>query len=160
MNDILVGVAGNDSAGSEAGAVYLVLGASLSTSGSLADADTVFYGAAEGDELGYAVSGVNDVDFDGFDDVLITAPMNDRGAADAGAVYLFFGQTLRAGTATYDLAEPVYDYRITGQTSSDHFGTSACGPGDVDGDGFSDLLIGAHLNGAYGGAYLALSPGE
>jgi len=161
LDDFMVGASGNDDAGAEAGAAYLLLGSSLSTSMSLASADSIFTGAAEGDLLGHVVAGVGDVDFDGFGDALIGAPYHDMGGEDAGASYLLLGATLRAGTASYDLADTVFDYQFMGDTTSNYAGWAAGTAGDVNGDGYSDLLFGAYgYNGQYGRTYLALSPGE
>jgi len=161
LDDFMVGASGNDDAGAEAGAAYLLLGSSLSTSMSLASADSVFTGAAEGDMLGHVVAGVGDVDFDGFGDALIGAPYHDMGGEDAGASYLLLGATLRAGTASYDMADTVFDYQFMGDTDDNYAGWAAGTAGDVNGDGYSDLLFGAYgYSSENGRAYLALSPGE
>ncbi len=161
LDDFMVGASGNDDAGADAGKAYLVLGSSLAASMSLSGADSSFTGAEEGDLLGHVVAGAGDVDFDGFGDALIGAPGRDLGGEDAGTTYLLFGQTLRSGTATYDMSDTVFDYAFMGDDDDNYAGWAAGTAGDVDGDGYSDLLIGAYgYSGESGRAYLAFSPGE
>ncbi len=161
LDDFMVGASGNDDAGADAGKAYLVLGSSLAASMSLSGADSSFTGAEEGDLLGHVVAGAGDVDFDGFGDALIGAPGRDLGGEDAGTTYLLFGQTLRSGTATYDMSDTVFDYAFMGDDDDNYAGWAAGTAGDVDGDGYSDLLIGAYgYSSEAGRAYLAFSPGE
>lgn len=73
------------------GAVYLVRGDRSGTM-PLTNSDTIFVGNAAGDLLGTAVSGAQDVNGDGLNDILIGAPGSDTSADNAGAAYLFLGQ--------------------------------------------------------------------
>ena len=90
LADLLVGAFGKDKDGWGAGAAYLVLGP-VSGDISLADADAIFYGDDAYTWGGFAVAGVGDSNGDGFDDLLISAPLSDLGGERAGAVYLFLG---------------------------------------------------------------------
>jgi len=82
------------------------------------------------------VSGAGDVDRDGYDDVIVGAPMNDSAGTDAGSAYIFFGGK--------DMdSDP--DVTFTGAAAGDNFGTSVAGAGDVNGDGYDDVLIGANM---------------
>ncbi|MFQ6092314.1 MAG: M6 family metalloprotease domain-containing protein, partial [bacterium] len=97
-----------------------------------------FTGEAAYDELGYSVSGAGDVNGDGFDDLIVGAPLNDAGGPDAGRAYLYSGTT---GALLYTLP---------GGGPGDHFGWSVSGAGDVNDDGYADLIVGAPLNDAGG----------
>ncbi|NOY24801.1 MAG: hypothetical protein GXP62_02920 [Oligoflexia bacterium] len=138
FDDVLVGAPGNTDAGDWAGAAYLQLGETGPASASLADADAVCTGEASGHEAGYAVSGAGDVNGDGYDDLLIGAIGNDDSGTWAGAAYLVLGS---ASPASRSLADADAEY--TGEASGDRAGYSVSGPGDVDGDGYDDMLVGA-----------------
>ena len=159
-DDILLGVYLNDDGGDGAGKAYLFLGASLGgdTTIDLADADYSFVGEAEGDYAGISVSSAGDVDGDGLDDILIGAFINDDGGKDSGKAYLILSASL-GDEATTDLAYA--DYSLIGENAGDRAGSGVANAGDVNGDGRSDILVGAYLNsevGLYTGkAYLILS---
>jgi hypothetical protein len=76
LDDLLVGAAGNDEAGTDAGQVYLLFGqpSGWVTDVHLSLADASFHGEAAGDRGGRSVAGIGDVDGDGLDDLLIGAP--------------------------------------------------------------------------------------
>ena len=90
LGDLLVGALGNNDGGSGAGQVYLILGASLGSTGwiDLSLADHSFVGENSSDKAGQSVSNAGDVDGDGLDDILVGADQNDDGGGAAGKVYL------------------------------------------------------------------------
>jgi hypothetical protein len=87
--DVVVGSGYNDAGATNAGALYLVRGP---ISGTSSVADAAGKVAANGAEDRARVRGVGDIDNDGFDDIMLGAQNNDTAGADAGAVYLFYGQ--------------------------------------------------------------------
>ena len=122
---------------------------------SLGTAQARLIGVNASDGAGFAVAGAGDVNNDGFDDLLVSAPGDDEGGTDAGAVYLIHGPV----DGDVDLA--AFDAKLIGEAAED--GVSAvAGPGDVNGDGFDDILVGAFGNDAAGdaagAAYLVLGP--
>jgi hypothetical protein len=144
FDDILIGAPGADHNGrTDSGSAYLVFGGdpdpvdlqSLGTRGYRID------GAKKYDRVGRAVAGAGDVNADGYDDLLIGAwRANTNGVRDTGATYVIFGGC----TTAVDLAD-VGDrgLRITGAAKGDYSGQSVAGAGDVNADGYDDLLIGA-----------------
>jgi hypothetical protein len=128
--EILVGSA---SASGGDGGAWLVTGADLVSSAqvSVNDASWMFLG--EGDGFGSAVLDAGDVDGDGASDVLVSAP--DGG----GTVYLFSSASLGASDV---LMASEADASWLG-TPGSVLGTSMVSMGDVDGDGLSDLALGA-----------------
>jgi hypothetical protein len=90
--DLLVGDDGNDTAGSNAGAVWIFPGAgALSGALTAADAGGALWGAAAGDALGSGLAAGADLTGDGQDDVLVGAAGSSAGASGGGAVYLLDG---------------------------------------------------------------------
>ncbi len=158
-DDILIGAEGNDSGGTNSGAAYLVLGSANPPSGGLAGA--IRYSGESGwDSAGFAVAGVGDVNGDDYSDMLIGADRNDGSGSNAGAVFLILGSPLPQGGSLGGSGGDTI-YRYTGESGSDHAGGSVGGAGDVNGDGYSDILVGAedHDSGGAdaGAAYLILS---
>ena len=127
------------------GAAYLVLGP-VSGDIDLADADATLIGEHPALFACGSVSGAGDVDADGFDDLLIGASMADGSAPESGVAYLVLGPV----SGEFDLASA--DARLLGEVSGDWMGGSVSGAGDVDGDGFADLLVGAY-NSSAGGSF-------
>jgi hypothetical protein len=145
LADILVGAQAESSAGAGTGAAYLVLGP-CSASGDLGSlAHAKLTGESTWDYAGYAVAGPGDVDGDGLDDLLVSARWEDSGGSSSGAVYLVLGGV--SGTSSLSGASA----KLTGSTANEMVGSDVAGAGDLDGDGFADLLLGGE-GGAYGGS--------
>jgi len=107
----------------------------------VADADLTMLGEAAGDTAAQGdpgVAGVGDLNGDGIADLAVSAMRNDNVAVDAGAVYILLGATGHAGVESLGLA----DAKLTGEAANDFAGRSLSG-GDLDGDGFDDLVLSA-----------------
>ncbi len=126
--DLLVGADLADPAGRlNAGSAYLFSGSTFSLL-------KRFDGQAAGDSFGTSVAGVGDVNGDGTPDLLVGAPAaSPGGVAGAGSAYLYSG------------ADDSLLHRFDGGAVAGDFGWSLAGAGDVNGDGSSDLLVGADL---------------
>src|SRR4028119_2192832 len=102
-------------------------------------------GIAAYDESGRSVSSAGDVNGDGFDDLIIGAFLADpNGISYAGQSYVVFGSNSGFGA---DLNLSTLDgsngFAINGIAANDLSGRSVSSAGDVNGDGFDDLIIGA-----------------
>jgi hypothetical protein len=151
--DILLGASLNDSTGTNAGRAYLFYGPVAGVIDA-STADASFDGEHAGDSAGNAVSYAGDVDQDGADDILIGAHEHDDPVSNAGAAYLYYGPVYG------DLDLSTADAKLVGEEQGDGAGRSVSAAGDVNGDGYDDLLVGAydqHTDGP-GSAYLIHGP--
>jgi len=93
----------------------------------------------EGDQAGAAfgcsVASAGDVNRDGFSDVIVGACNFDVGAGDEGRVFVYHGSPTGLGTTPAWTAD--------GAQQGESFGSAVATAGDVDGDGFSDVIVGA-----------------
>ena len=147
--DILIGARfgdGPDDSREDAGEAYVIMGSpNMPASIDIAagEQDLTIWGASPGGNLGFYAA-ADDVNDDGIDDILVSAPFADASegpGADRGAVYILFGR--RSGLpATVDLAQTAADVTLVGAGSNSYFGDSLA-TGDVNGDGISDVMIGA-----------------
>jgi hypothetical protein len=153
IDDILIGAY----LGGLGGETYVVFGKNTATEGDFAatlDLGTLdgtngfaLSGIEAGDWFGISVSSAGDVNGDGVDDILIGASKGGTG----GEVYVVFGKdtTNDDFAANLDLAtlDGTNGFTIEAIDPADNTGWSVSSAGDVDGDGFDDILVGG-LNGA------------
>ncbi len=102
----------------------------------LDDLAVLLDGEAHGDDFGAALASL-DLDGDGVPELLVGAPGEDSLANSAGATYLFQGPVIDGLTGADA------DVKIRGEATSDYSGQAVAALGDLDGDGFPDLGIGA-----------------
>ncbi len=133
--DLIIGAPNHIADGQPTGAAYVVFGP-INRNGSLLESDARLIGEAAGDQFGLSVAHAGDVNGDGFDDVLVGAPGADRAGDESGAAYLFYGPV--EGVMRVDNADVI----IIGDHAGDHAGFSVQRAGDLNNDGFDDLLIG------------------
>ena len=157
LDDLLVGAAGATPNGDNSGRSYVVFGKADTAAVELSAITAgmggfAVDGEAAEDRSGRSVSGAGDVNGDGMDDLLVSAPYAD---AFSGRSYVVFG---KADTAAVELSAItagmggfVLDSETGGGSYSRH---SVSGAGDVNGDGMDDLLVSSPFaapNGNYSG---------
>jgi len=87
--------------------------------------------ATNGDDFGRAVASAGDIDLDGHPDIVAGAPYDDANGTSSGSIFVYSGRT---GELIWTRA---------GESASESFGWAVDGIGDVNGDGVSDLIVGA-----------------
>tara|TARA_R110002072_G_scaffold299632_1_gene475526 strand:+ start:119574 stop:122441 length:2868 start_codon:yes stop_codon:yes gene_type:complete len=94
---------------------------------------------------GAAVSSGGDVNGDGIDDFVVGAPGSDDYAHVAGRVYVVFGKTNIGSSGSLNLTQIAGSsgFILNGAANYDVAGTSVDITGDINGDGFDDVVIGA-----------------
>jgi len=123
-DDIIVGAYGYNSS---TGRVYIYYGGvNMNTL-----ADVILTGEATNSNFGSSVSTAGDVNGDGYSDVIVGA---DGYASNTGRAYIFFGGSSMNNTV---------DVTMTGEAINNYFGVSVSAAGDVNGDGYSDVIAGA-----------------
>ncbi len=143
-DDFLIGTFHNWTNGYNSGVAYLFLGSQSADWGhdiSLLNADARFLGAAPYESAGYFLGGGGDVNGDGLDDITI-------GAAD-GYLYIIFGRT-SANWGTDFVLRYNADAWFAEENEEDQAGLSNAIIGDLNGDGYEDIVCGAPFN-DYGG---------
>jgi hypothetical protein len=137
-SDVIIGANKYDNTFTDEGAAFMYLGgpAGISTT-----ASWTYYGGQAGAEFGTSVSTAADVNGDGYADVLIGAPKYDDGQTDEGKVFAFYGGG--GGICAGGSLSTVPNWTAKGNQAGALFGYSVAAAGDVDNDGYSDIVIGA-----------------
>src|SRR6185503_1823979 len=147
--DVIVGALRADPHGSSSGSSYVVFGKATGFAATIdlssLDGTNGFRldGAAAGDSSGSSVS-AGDVNGDGFADVIVGAVDADPHGTFSGSSYVVFGKA-SGFAATIDLStvNGSTGFRLDGVAAGDESGLSVASAGDVNGDGFTDVIVGA-----------------
>ncbi|WP_426292050.1 FG-GAP-like repeat-containing protein [Dyadobacter endophyticus] len=130
-SDILVGAMNYSNGESGEGACYIFPG---SATGPDVAGKRILESNLEDARMGNSVAAAGDLNGDGHDDIVIGA--YSVGDYDAGAIFIGYGQGNTLASLTVEFIKGIHDQA--------HFGWDVSGAGDVNGDGFQDLIVGAH----------------
>ena len=150
-SDFIIGANLSNSNGSNAGSSYVVFGKSgtfnATVNLSTLNGSTGFRlaGGAADDNSGYCVAAAGDVNGDGLDDIIIGARYADPNSQSlAGSAYVVFGKTSGfASSINLSTLNGTTGFRLDGTTADQRVGWSVASAGDVNGDGYADVVVGA-----------------
>jgi hypothetical protein len=135
-NDFIIGASHGVYDGTESGVAYIIYGRPSFTTidvDSLSTDGIIISSATEGAQLGYAVAAAGDVDNDGYADVIITA-------CGSGYSYVYYGSSSPSSVLiVVEASVPTHVAVVVG--TDPYFGYAAAGVGDMDNDGFDDIMI-------------------
>lgn len=131
-SDVIVGAPKYDNGQTDEGAAFVFPGSAAGIS----LAATILQSNQVNAQSGTSVSTAGDVNGDGYSDVLVGAPYYDAGQTDEGTVFVHLGSATGVSTNATKMLEI--------HQASANFGISVAMAGDVNGDGRSDILVGAH----------------
>ncbi|MFI5171303.1 MAG: FG-GAP-like repeat-containing protein [Chitinophagales bacterium] len=101
-------------------------------------------------QLGYSIADAGDVNGDGIDDMIVGAPFFDNGQLDEGKIFVFYGSNSELSLTP--------EWSFENNKAKANFGISVAAAGDVNGDGYGDIIAGAsklsHGQSQEGGAYI------
>lgn len=158
--DAIIGAYGADGGGTDKGQAYIYYGG-ITGFKITQEANVIITGEADSDALGVSVALAGDVNKDGYTDIIVGA---DQANVLRGKAYLYFG-----GPSLPKFLTPAQaDVTFSGITGKDYLGCSVSSAGDVNGDGYADVIVGAYgFDGAlakgrayiyYGGASMDNTP--
>jgi len=149
ITDIAVGATGDDDGGVDRGAIWILF---LNTNGTIKAHQKIsatsgsFTGLLNDiDAFGLSVTNTGDLDNDGITDIIVGAAWDDDGGNNRGAVWLLF---LNAN-GTVKSHQKISDTQgnFSGMLDdADRFGYTVASVGDLDGDGFRDIAVGADMD--------------
>jgi hypothetical protein len=101
------------------------------------EADISIYGEDDGDHFGWDIADAGDMNNDGLDDLIVGSP---GALANKGCAYIFYGGILPSGSYS---ASADANRILNGPTPNGRYGYAVSGTGDIDNDGFDDVVVGA-----------------
>jgi hypothetical protein len=144
--DIVVGAPGDDEDGTDRGAIWVLF---MNSDGRVQSERKIANGLSgfgdvldNNDQFGSAVASIGDLNNDGITDLVVGEPFDDDGGTDFGAVWILFMNNDGTVAARQKISFDEGGF-AGGLFTNDQFGFSVGSLGDIDGDGVTDLIVGA-----------------
>ncbi|MEZ4647652.1 MAG: FG-GAP-like repeat-containing protein [Candidatus Eisenbacteria bacterium] len=131
--DVVAGAPTYDGSFADEGTLLVFHG--TPSGGEIIDYSAQRYGSQASEYFGASAERAGDVNGDGYDDLLTGAILHDGTYVDGGVAYLYYGSA--TGIPTYP------GWTMEGEAATSYYGYTLAGAGDVNGDGYADVLIGA-----------------
>jgi hypothetical protein len=145
ITDLAVGASGDDTGGNYRGAVHVLF---MNADGTVKGTQKIASGMASapllanGDEFGINLASLGDMDGDGITELAVGAFRDDTGGIGRGAVHVLFMNADGTVKHSTKIASGIGGAPVLGD--GDYFGRSVASLGDLDGDGVTDLAVGAY----------------
>jgi pimeloyl-ACP methyl ester carboxylesterase len=135
--DIIVGASSYDDGQEDEGAIFVWYGSEsgLGNNGTPDNADWSAEINQINARLGWSVSTAGDVNGDGYDDVIVGAPFYNHGSTEEGLALVYCGSAMGLSTS--------FDWWAESNQADAYLGSSVGTAGDVDGNGYADVIVGA-----------------
>lgn len=139
-SDIIVSAPKYDNNQTNGGMVFVWYGSSsgLGSPGTPANADWSVESSVDYSDFGNSVASAGDVNGDGYEDVIVGDDQYDNSLGGQGKVFVYYGSSSGLSTSS-DWTDEVYD----GVGGLEYYGYSVSSAGDVNNDGYGDVIVGA-----------------
>ncbi|HLF21000.1 MAG TPA: integrin alpha, partial [Aestuariivirga sp.] len=148
--DVIIGARGADPNGSFSGSSYVVFGKAAGFAGGVVNFSALngsngfrLDGVAADDLSGRWVAGAGDINGDGFSDLIVGAYNADPHGSNSGSTYVVFGKATFASSIQLSNLNGANGFRLDGVTNGDWSGLPAAAAGDINRDGYADVIVGA-----------------
>jgi len=141
-SDVIIGAGGYDNGQTDEGAAFVYHGSSTGVNTTIA----AFLESNQASAVFGSVAGAGDVNGDGNSDVIVGARGYDNGQTDEGVAFIYHGSVTGVNTTVAAIVESNNAFASMGR--------SVASAGDVNGDGYSDIIVGAHNYLVVGAAFI------
>ncbi len=148
ISDIAVGADRDDAGGENKGAIHVIF---MNSNGTVSNTIVINDLTANGpvlnnnDGFGRSIANIGDLNGDGISDIAVGARNDDAGGTDRGAIHVMFMNSNGSVSNTIEINDLTANGPVL--IDFDYFGSSIANIGDLNGDGISDIAVGADGDG-------------